>query len=284
MGTPVNVFTTPTDGGGASAMLPAALMASHSGIGGGMGAGLGAGLVGGLLGGLLFGGNGFGNRNGNNVDTSAIELGTARVAFDTVAMQSLNNITALIPTATGLVADKVNTGNMQLMNAIGSGFAMQNSTTLQQTIMLIQQLNAQNLTTMQELCNINQNVSAQGCQTREAVVADGNVTRSLLTSRFQLEDSTEINKLNAKVIELQNEGRSRELGERISINNTAVAAQQQGQQQQQQQQLVTTVNSLFPLLQGVLQVAHATNSNVIAGNTGAVTTGAQTASPVNVNA
>jgi hypothetical protein len=34
----------------------------------------------------------------------------------------------------------------------------------------------------------------------------------------------------------------------------------------------------------ITQVAHATNSNVIAGNTGAVTTAAQTANPTVVNA
>jgi len=278
MGQPVNVFTTPTGGDGGSALpLAAMAMGSHGGLGG-VGGGLGAGLVGGLLGGLLFGGRGFGNWGGGAVVDGVASCNRPQSA-DMSVTQSMGIMTAI-----GGVKDSVTMGNQMLSTSIDAGFAMQNATTLQQSIMLTQQANMNQQMVLSELCNINQNVSAQGCQTREAVVCDGDRTRALLSARFQMEDQTEINKLNAKVIELQNEGRQRELGNRIEINNTAIAAQQQGQQQQQQQQLVTTVNSLFPLLQGIIQLQHATNGNVIAGNAGAVTTGAQTASPVNVAA
>jgi hypothetical protein len=73
------------------------------------------------------------------------------------------------------------------------------------------------------------------------------------------------------------------ISSRIEINNSAVAAQTQGQQQAQFQQLFATVNALVPAVQGILQVAHATNQNVIAGNSGPVLTGPQTANPTNVN-
>jgi len=277
MSHPVNVFTTPTDGGG-SAMPLAAMAMSQHGLGG-VGGGLGAGLVGGLLGGLLFGGRGFGAWGANGVD--GVGCGVRR---DCQSVEMAATTAMGLNTAIGAVGDKVATGDMMTQQAIASGFASQGQMTLQQTIMLIQQANLNQTSLMSELCNINQNVSSQGCQTREAVVADGDRTRALLSARFQMEDQTEINKLNARVIELQNEGRNRELGQRIEVNNTAIAAQQQGQQQQQQQQLVASVNALFPILSGITQIAHATNSNVIAGNTGAVTTGTQTANPVNVNA
>jgi len=295
MGQPVNVFTTPTGGDSGSsaahAMLPAALMASHHGGMGGQGA-LGAGAMafgGGLLGALLFGRGGLGGwgGDGGGTNAAAIELGTARVAFDTAAMTTLNNISAAIPTATGLVADKVNTGNMQLMNAINTGFATQGTNTLQQTIMLIQGMNMNQQTLMQELCGINTNVSAQGCMTREAVANDGEKTRALIQS---IQDANLQRQLTVAETALLDANRRREHDQVIATitnTNTAVAAQQQGQQQQQQQQILTTVSSLFPILQSVLQVAHATaaNTSVIAGNTGPVVGGAQTstASPNNIN-
>lgn len=291
MGQPVNVFTTPTggDAGGAVHALPLAMMAGgmnrHSGMDG-VGGGLGAGLVGGLLGGLLFGGRGFGNAAvvDGGVNTAAIELGTARVAFDTVAMQSLNNITALIPTATGLVADKVNTGNMQLMNAIGAGFASQGQMTLQQTIMTIQQLNMNQQTLLTELCGINTNVSAQGCMTREAVMNDGEKTRALLTSQYETNLQRQLGVAEVALLESNRRRDHDAVIAQITNTNTAVAAQAQGQQQQQQQAILSGISQLFPILQGITQIAHATNGNVIAGNTGAVTTGAQTSTPTNVNA
>jgi hypothetical protein len=290
MAQPVNVFTTPNGEGGSMASLaPMAMMAAmggpHGGLGGGLGAGLGAGLVGGLLGGLIFGG-GRGPWGGGGVVDNTLAVGreTAQIAFDTVALQSLNGISAAIPAQAGSVKDAVLSAIAGLSSDVASGFAAQTSNSLQQTILLTQQASAIQAATQAAINAANMNTSDQGSRTRETVVADGAATRALLTNRWQLEDATEINKLNAQVIELREEGRHRELGGKIEIQNTAIAAQQQGQQQQQQQQLVATVNSLFPLLQGVLQVAHATNSNVIAGNTGAVTTGAQTSTPTNVNA
>lgn len=65
-------------------------------------------------------------------------------------------------------------------------------------------------------------------------------------------------------------------GVEITMNNN----QNQLQFQQQSQVL----NGLAHLLSDVAQVARATNSNVIVGNTGATTTGTQTANPTNVRA
>lgn len=291
MGQPVNVFTTPTDGGGSALPLAAMAMGSHGGMGG-AGAGLGAGLVGGLLGGLLFGGRGFGTVGGVAAVDGVASCGARRDCLtpDMAATQTMGLATAIggVNASVMALADKQAMSDMQLMNSINGGFAMQNAATLQQTIMLVQQANANQLLTMQELCGINQNVSAQGCQTREAIVADGNVTRGLLSARFQLEDATEINKLNAKVIELQNEGRTRELGSRIDITNTntatATAEQRQAQLQFQFQDINNKIARLCEAVTIVHQEARATNSNVIAGNTGAVTTAAQTAtaSPTSV--
>jgi hypothetical protein len=145
-------------------------------------------------------------------------------------------------------------------------------------------MNMNQQTLLTELCGVNTNVSAQGCMTREAVMNDGEKTRALITSQYETNLQRQLGVAEVALLEGNRRRDHEQLVAQITNTNTAVAAQAQGQQQQQQQQLVSTVNSLFPLLQGVLQVAHATNSNVIAGNTGAVVTGPQTASPTNVNA
>lgn len=56
----------------------------------------------------------------------------------------------------------------------------------------------------------------------------------------------------------------------------------QNQNQMQFQQQAQVLSGLAHLLADVNQVARATNSNVIVGNTGATTTGTQTANPTNV--
>lgn len=53
------------------------------------------------------------------------------------------------------------------------------------------------------------------------------------------------------------------------------------QAQAQQQQQAILLGNIWERLNG-MQNAIATNSNLIVGNTGATTTGAQTANPVNV--
>ncbi len=288
MSEPVNVFnTTPT---------PVPVMGGFGGCGPGWGGGFGGfggDGIGALLAVALLGGGRFGGWGGGpGVAVDAVVGGCRKDCLtpEMAATTAMGLNTAIGATTAAVMAgtDKLSGGQMMLMNSTAAGFANQGQMTLQQSIMQIQQANANQSALLAELCGINQNVSAQGCQTREAVAADGDKTRAYLAARFQLEDQTEINKLNAKVIELQNEHRQRELGTKIEIQNTAIAAQQQGQQQQQQQAILHGVHALFPLVQGVFQHAQAaaTNTSIIAGNSGAVVGGAQsaTATPTNVNA
>lgn len=257
--------------------------------------GLGAGLVGGVLGGLLFNRRGFGDHDhGGGTDGGSGETRIIDNAANLAILAKLGNLEAAIPANAMAVQAAVAASEANLVN-----------TTLQQTISLKQDntqlaIGIQNgfsntkdaiqtgfTVTGAALCGINQNVSSQGCQTREAIATDGDRTRALLVARFQLEDATRIQSQAAEIIELRNEHRrsadSAEL--RLSINNTntAVAAQAQGQAQAQQQQQGFLLAEIARTVHGLVQVAHATNSNVIAGNTGAVVTGPQTANPTNVN-
>jgi hypothetical protein len=234
-----------------------------------------------------------GGRGGEGGEGGRAETRIEDTIFDTQILAKLGSIEASIPAS-----------ECRTQAAVASAAAGLTNVTLQQTIALERDLASLALGTQQAfantkdtvqnvgallgtaICNLNQNVSAQGCQTREAIQNDGDKTRGMLFSRFQLEDSTRINELNARVIELQSEGRRAADGAemRLSINNTAnaVQAQAQGQAQQQQQQQGFLLAQIAQTLGGLVQVAHATNSNVIAGNSGAVVTGPQTANPTNV--
>ena len=110
-----------------------------------------------------------------------------------------------------------------------------------------------------------------------AITNDGEKTRAIISANYE-------QTLNRQLLAAQNE--IAELrGDRNGIvrsHETEVKVNQNVNQQQQQQQQQATLGAILGRLEGLVQVAHATNQNVIAGNTGAVQTGAQAANPTNV--
>lgn len=287
---PVNVF----EGGG-------------SGMGA-AGGGIGGGAIGGFLGAALGNGGlgGLGNRNnfGNDNFVTPMQLQTATQGIidanqNTVLLQAVGDTKAAIPVAAqgtqlyvanamsdlrshlGQVENSVTAGQMAInknvSDAIASSLASQNS--------------------------INMNVSAQGAANREvtnangtanliatkdaqyalaaAIVSDGEKTRAMLVAQNEAALRTEITGLQIRLQEHQGEARAR--GTEVNVTQTVNQNQLQLQAQQQQQQQAILLNNLCQHVMG-LQNAVATNSNLIIGNTGASTTGAQTANPVNVRA
>jgi hypothetical protein len=109
------------------------------------------------------------------------------------------------------------------------------------------------------------------------IIADGDRTRALINSNYIETLNRQLATAQNEIIELRGDraGILRSHGTEVTV--TQNVAQAQAQQQQQQQ-----FAGLFARLEGLTQVAHATNQNIIAGNTGAVQTGAQNANPTNV--
>lgn len=267
----INFFSAPDAGGGAGAMVPALMAATMGNRGDNFGGGLGAGVIGGVLGGLLFGGNGFNNRRdgGDCGRDSACLNGT-----DGMALMG----------AIGNVKDTVGMSTMNITTQLAEGFSTQNINTLQQSIMLGNIASSNQLMTHQAINLVNQNVSDQGCRTREAVFTDGAATRGLIV---QLNNDNLNRLLTVADLDRRDErthARQREV--EVTVTQTVNQNQLQLQAQQQQQQIASTLGFLCNQLAAVHQEARATNANIIAGNTGAVTTGAQTstASPTNVSA
>ena len=132
--------------------------------------------------------------------------------------------------------------------------------------------------------NVNQNVLLAS---KDALAATAASTSTILQAIASNTEAELRQKLTVAQLEASEE-RSRRSHDAISFkidnSNTVNQSQQQAQMQFQLQQQGALLNSMYPLAVGTFQHAQATNANIIAGNSGAVTTGAQTSTPTNVNA
>jgi hypothetical protein len=245
---------------------------SNDGLGGG-GIGLIAllALLGGRGRGGLFGGDGDGGGAAvslqNSIDTSTI-------------MTALGNIQAAVPLA-----------ESQVQLALAGVSSDITSQSLQQTIALQNQGFQAQLAAQAGFNSVGDKVdnlaaaNALAIATNQfncvnATQVDGEKTRALITTINENNLNRIITVQAAELAELRNEGAR--ASDRHGVEVTMINNQNQNQMQFQQQQQV--LNTMAHVLADVSQVARATNSNVIVGNTGASTTGAQTASPTNVRA
>lgn len=276
------------------------------GAGAGAGAGLGAGLLGGILGGALLGGNnGFLGRNNNfngNVEgivtptqLTAALAGVTETQNNSTVLQTLGDIKAAIPLAEGQVqlalagaqADinsNISTG-LQVAIAGQAGINKNISDSLASAIagqgVIRDAINQVGTTVNLGIANL----ATAGLQNtyalNTAIRDDGEKTRALLISQNEANLQRMLTVAENALLEQRAIGRSAATEVNVSQVVTQVQAQAQAQQQQQQQLIL-----LAQIAAGFngLQNAVATNSNLIVGNTGPTTTGAQTANPVNVNA
>ena len=230
----------------------------HDGFGGmgGLGAGLGGLLIGALLsrnGGGLFGGNG--NEGGGGVQ----ELTSINI------LSKLGDIQGAIPLASAQTENVI----LNQTNAL----TLQNAATKDA-------VQATALAVLQATSGVNTAVLTSAMATQAAVNNDGDKTRALIQSINDTALNRIITTQANEITELRNENRrsADTAGIRIDMINN------QNQLQAQQQQQGFAINSLCSGLASVEQLARATNTNLIVGNTGVTSTGAQTANPVNVRA
>lgn len=290
-----------------SGVLPLMMGGGYgNGAGGGALGGAGGGFAGAALGAMLTGNGGlFGNRgNAGSVEgivtPALLAASLAQVtdtAQNTTVLQTLGDIKASIPLAEGQVQLALAGAQADINGNINSSLqlAMNGQGLINKNISdaIATSLASQN--------NLNVNILNQGSQTRESVAAYG-VANLTATKDSQFAVTAAVNQSTKEILAALNDQnitnlqrqltvaetallernaalRGRETEINITNTNTAVAAQAQTQQQQQQQAMI--LNNIWSRLDG-MQQAIATNSNMIIGNTGATTTGPQTANPVNV--
>jgi hypothetical protein len=278
-----------------AAMLAGGNRNDGAGVGAGAGAGLGAGLLGGILGGALLGNRGGLLGNGAVAEAavgvtpamlSASLVGVTDALQNTTVMQSLGDIKASIPLAEGqsqlalaqaqaAVVNQINLGTMATIN--GQSLINKNVSDAI-AASLASQTSIKESVAAYGVANLNATKDAQ-FSIATIVKDDGEKTRALITSNAISELQRQLTVAQSAALEDRLTNRARET--EITITNTNTANAQQMQTQAQQQQQTILLNGIFGLM-GNLQNAVATNSNLIVGNSGATTTGAQTANPVNV--
>lgn len=228
---------------------------------GGMGGGVFGGDASGIIMGLLLGRLGlFGNQDGNGCVTN-----------ETINQQTLGDIKAAIPLSEAQV--QLAMAGLQASLANQATQDTQYLSTQTQALALAQMQLAAGLS--REITAVDTNVDRQSTAIQQAVYADGQATRALITANriSDLEQQLTVAQLGS--------AEQRAINREITNTNTITIGmnQQQAQQQQQMQSLQWQLNQLCGAFG---QVARATNSQVVVGSTGVA--GTQSANPTNVAA
>lgn len=305
-----NIFET---GNPMAAMIPAMMGNIGGGTGAAVGGGLGAGLLGGILGGVLL------NRNGvlgGGIDGGAgcvtpamLTSGLASVIDsnqNTTLLQSVGDVKAAVPLAEAQVQLALAGSTAQIQSTLNnnaSAAALANSltnqnianstaTTLAGQVAINKNIADAIAASLASQSAIKETVAAYGVanlnatkDAQFAIVTAGNQnTKEILAALNQQNvDNLQRQLTVAESVGLENRllGRQREV--EVNVTQTVNQNQLQAQAQLQQQQQAVFNATIMAHLQN-LQVATAANTNLIVGNTGATTTGPQTANPVNVRA
>jgi hypothetical protein len=256
---------------------------SLGGAGGMGGFGGGGGILEGILLGAvlprLFNDNNDGRNGGdvtlqNSIDTNAI-------------LQSLGDIKASVPLAEAQVQLAL---AGQAASVTGAIAAAENI--LQTQGVTSQLANLQGFSNVKDAVNTlstqvaigqgvtNTNIERLGWQLSKEITSDGAATRALITAQEQATLNRIIVTQASELAELRNESSRERDRHGIEITMTNNQNNNQLQFQQQQQVLATLANCIAD----VSQVARATNQQLIIGNTGSTSGGAQSANPTNVRA
>lgn len=233
---------------------------SRGGMGGGV---FGGGDASGVIMGLLLGRLGlFGNQDGN---------GSGCVTNETINQQTLGDIKAAIPLSEAQV--QLALAGVQASLSTQATSDTQYLSNQSQALALAQIQLAAGLS--REIGAVDTNVDRQSTAIQQAIFADGERTRGLITSNriSDLEQQLTVAQLR--------ESEQRSINREQSNTNTITIGMNQ-QQAQQQQQMQALQFQLAQLCGGVGQIARATNSSVVVGSTGVGTQ--QTANPTNVAA
>jgi hypothetical protein len=253
----------------AEVMTPGMIM-GMGGSGGGDLFGGGGGLVGGLiLGSLLRQGNG--GLFGGNGDGGAVLAGGA-VTNQGLADMSLMNAIGQVDKAVAVSTAAMEASQANQTIGLTNQFNATTGSLANRIEGVKDAVNANAVVLMQQLNAVNTQILTTANDTQTAVYNDGDKTRALITSQYELNLQRQLADANAAIIELRSREHSGAAarGVEVTTTNNINQMQQQAQQQQQYGQLANLIWSLGQNIQ---------NSNA-AINVGS---GTQTANPANTN-
>lgn len=255
----------------AEIMTPGMIMGGGGGGDGLFGGGGGGGLIGGLIlgsllrnGGNLLGGDGAGGaalgatlRNPPEQNQANMDLMAAIGAVDK---------SVAISTATMEASQATQTlGITTQLNNVASSLAAR-------TDNLKDVINTNSVALMQGQAAINQNIMENRYELSRDISNDGEKTRALITSQYEINLQRQLADANAAIIELRSREHSGLVGRGIEVTNTNNINQMQSQQQQQQQ-----YGQLASMIWGLGQSIRNDNSAINVGS------GTQTSTPTNTN-
>lgn len=244
--------------------------AGGSGVMGGAGAGLGAGLVGGLLGTALFGRRGLDGLGG---DGGAIGGAVLRnpPEQNQANMDLMAGIGA-VDKAVAVSQAAIENSNSMQTNMLSGQLSQVAQATVAQISGLKDVVNANSVALMQGQNAIQQNIMENRYELSKDITNDGEKTRALITSQYEINLQRQLSDANAAIIELRSREYTGNIGRGVEVTTTNNINQMQQQQQQQAQ-----YSQLAGLIYGLSQ--NITNGNA-AINVGS---GTQTSTPTNTN-
>lgn len=247
--------------------------------GGLFGGGGGGGLIGGLILGSLLRNNGNLLGGGDGAAGAALRSPPEQVAANMSLMQAIGAVDKAVSNSTATMEASQATQTLGIttqLNNVASSLASRvdnvKDVVNQNAVALMQGQAALSQTVMAGNAAINQNIMENRYELSKDISNDGEKTRALITSQYEINLQRQLADANAAIIEL----RSREYsgaaarGVEVTTTNNINQMQQQTQQQQQYGQLA---NMIWGLGQSIRNTDSAIN----------VGSGTQTSTPTNTN-
>ena len=253
----------------AEVMTPSMIMGGGGGDGG-LGFGSGGGLIGGLiLGSLLRNGQGGLFGGGNDGAAGAVlrappEQATANMAL----MQSIGAVDKAVAVSTAAMEAS------QANQTIGLTNQFNNVTASLATRVdgVKEAVNANAMVLAQQIANLSQTTMENRYELSKDISSDGEKTRALITSQYEINLQRQLADANAAIIELRSREFSGSAARGVEVTTTNNINQMQ-QQQQQQAQYGQLANLIWSLGQNIRNDNAAIN----------VGSGTQTSTPTNTN-
>jgi hypothetical protein len=250
----------------AEVMSPGGIM--MGGGDGGLGFGSGGGLIGGLiLGSLLRNGQG-GGLFGSGADGGGAAAVTGQATANMQLMQSIGAVDKSVAVNAAQFEASQATQSLGLTNQFNNITASLAS----RTDGVKDAVNANAMVLAQQLAALSQTTMENRYELSKDISADGEKTRALITSQYEINLQRQLSDANAAIIELRGDSRLAERTRGIEVNTTTTVNQMQ-QQSQQQAQYGQLANMIWALGQNIRNDNAAIN----------VGSGTQTSTPTNTN-
>lgn len=266
-----------TEGNNMAEVMTPGMIMGMGGNGGGdglFGGGGGGGLIGGLiLGSLLRQGNGglFGG-NGDGAGAGALAATLRNPPEQDMAnmslMQAIGQVDKAVAVSTAAMeASQANQtiGLNAALNSVTQGLSLRIDN-------VKDIVNANAVALMQGQAAIQQNIMENRYELSKDISADGEKTRALITSQYEINLQRQLSDANAAIIELRSREYNGSAARGVEVNTTNLINQTQ-QQQQQQAQYGQLANMIWSLGQNIQNGNAAIN----------VGSGTQTSTPTNTN-